>query len=181
MLTSSKELQNRSFHVIERTRTSSKCRKLKNPRAKRAVFHCQICKSVGFLLPSSSWLLRLTNVAKRFVKGEGEATLHEGKEQNLHQGRKLVIFMCLNVCPRLYVTTGFVLYCLRWVATIVAVKHLGALDSRARTKTRSGTKHSVFATTKSSNFFVFNYAGTAKVDCDNIVTMSKRRTLRPRI
>ena len=132
--------------------------------SKNTVFHCQIRKFVGFLLPSSSWLLKLTNVAKRFVKGEGEATLHEGKEQNLHQGRKLVIFMCLNnVCPRLYVTTGFVLYCLKWVATIVAVKHQGALDSRARTKTRSGTKHSVFATTKSSNFFVFNQAGTTKL------------------
>ena len=36
MLTSSTELQNRSFHVVERTRTSSKCQKLKNARAKRA-------------------------------------------------------------------------------------------------------------------------------------------------
>ena len=26
---------------------------------KNAVFHCQICKSVGILLPSSSWLLKL--------------------------------------------------------------------------------------------------------------------------
>ena len=26
---------------------------------KNAVFHCQICKIVGFLLPSSSWLLKL--------------------------------------------------------------------------------------------------------------------------
>ena len=36
MLTSSSQLQNRSFHVVERTRTSSKCQKLKNARAKRA-------------------------------------------------------------------------------------------------------------------------------------------------
>ena len=36
MLTSSTQLQNRSFHVVERTRTSSKCQKLKNARAKRA-------------------------------------------------------------------------------------------------------------------------------------------------
>ena len=36
MLTSSTQLQNRSFHVVERTRTSSKCHKLKNARAKRA-------------------------------------------------------------------------------------------------------------------------------------------------
>ena len=36
MLTSSTQLQSRSFHVVERTRTSSKCPKLKNARAKRA-------------------------------------------------------------------------------------------------------------------------------------------------
>ena len=36
MLTSSTRLQNRSFHVVERTRTSSKCQKMKNARAKRA-------------------------------------------------------------------------------------------------------------------------------------------------
>ena len=62
VLTSSTQLQNRSFHVVERTRTSSKCQKMKNARAKRAkntVFHCQMCKFVWFLLPSSSWLLKL--------------------------------------------------------------------------------------------------------------------------
>ena len=32
----STQLQNRSFHVVERTRMSSKCQKLKNARAKRA-------------------------------------------------------------------------------------------------------------------------------------------------
>ena len=36
MLSSSTQLQNRSFYVIERTRTSSKCQKMKNARAKRA-------------------------------------------------------------------------------------------------------------------------------------------------
>ena len=36
MLTSSRQLKNRSFHVVERTRTSSKCQKKKNARAKRA-------------------------------------------------------------------------------------------------------------------------------------------------
>ena len=36
MLTSSIQLQNRSFHVVERTRTSLKCLKMKNARAKRA-------------------------------------------------------------------------------------------------------------------------------------------------
>ena len=36
MLTSSTQLQNRSFNVVERTRTSSKCQKTRNTRAKRA-------------------------------------------------------------------------------------------------------------------------------------------------
>ena len=36
MLTSSPQLRNRSFHVVERTRTSTKCQKMKNARAKRA-------------------------------------------------------------------------------------------------------------------------------------------------
>ena len=35
MLTSSTQLQNRSFHVVERTRTSSKCQKMRIARAKR--------------------------------------------------------------------------------------------------------------------------------------------------
>ena len=36
MLTSSTQLQNWSFHDVERTRTSVKCQKMKNARAKRA-------------------------------------------------------------------------------------------------------------------------------------------------
>ena len=37
-------------------------------------------------------------------KGEREATFHEGREENLHHGKTLVIFMCLDVfCPRLWV------------------------------------------------------------------------------
>ena len=36
MLTSSTQLKNKSFHVVERTRTSTKCQKIKNARAKRA-------------------------------------------------------------------------------------------------------------------------------------------------
>ena len=35
-LTSSTQLQNRSFHVVERSRTSAKCPKMKNARARRA-------------------------------------------------------------------------------------------------------------------------------------------------
>ena len=67
-LTSSTQLQNRSFRVVERTRTSRKCTKMKNARAKckackTIVFRCQICKFVTFLLPSSPWLLKLPIVS----------------------------------------------------------------------------------------------------------------------
>ena len=44
MLTSSTQLQNRSFHVLERTRTSSKCQKMKYARAKRAKILFSIVK-----------------------------------------------------------------------------------------------------------------------------------------
>ena len=44
MLTSSTQLQNRSFHVIERTRTSSKCQQMKYARAKRAKILFSIVK-----------------------------------------------------------------------------------------------------------------------------------------
>ena len=44
MLTSSTQLQNGSFHVVERTRTSSKCQKMKNVRAKRAKIVFSIVK-----------------------------------------------------------------------------------------------------------------------------------------
>ena len=47
-LTLSTQLQNRSFHVVERTRTSKKCHKMKSARAKRAkilflLSNVQIC------------------------------------------------------------------------------------------------------------------------------------------
>ena len=65
---SSTQLQKRSFHVIERTRTSSKCRKMKRCTCKNTFLHCQICKFLGVLLPSSSWLLKLpTDTALRTV------------------------------------------------------------------------------------------------------------------
>ena len=44
MLTSSTQLQNRSFHVVERTRTSSKYQKMKYARAKRAKILFSIVK-----------------------------------------------------------------------------------------------------------------------------------------
>ena len=65
MLTSSTELQNWSFYVVERTRTSTKCQKNEESTCKACkstVFHCQMCKFVGFFLTSSSWLLKLPTV-----------------------------------------------------------------------------------------------------------------------
>ena len=63
ILSSSTQLQNRSFHVVERTRTSAKCRKNEKCTCKACktnVFHRQICKFVTFLLPSSSGLFKLS-------------------------------------------------------------------------------------------------------------------------
>ena len=50
VLTSSTQLQNRSFHVVERTRTSTKCLKMKNARAKHAKILFSIVKyaNLGF-------------------------------------------------------------------------------------------------------------------------------------
>ena len=70
MLTSSTQLQNRSFHVVERTRTFPKCQKMKNARAKRAKILFFIVKYAnfgGFLLPSSSWLLKLPIIAVKIL------------------------------------------------------------------------------------------------------------------
>ena len=66
MLTSSTQMQNRSFHVVERTRTSSKCQKMKNARAKRAKILFFTVKYAN--LSSSSWLLKLSAVLGRPVE-----------------------------------------------------------------------------------------------------------------
>ena len=42
----------------------SKIEKCTCKACKNTVFHCQICKFVGFLFPSSSWLLKLPNDGK---------------------------------------------------------------------------------------------------------------------
>ena len=47
MLSSSTQLQNRSFHVVERTRTSLKCQKMKNARAWRVKILFFIVKYVN--------------------------------------------------------------------------------------------------------------------------------------
>ena len=49
MLTSSTQLQKRSFHVVEGTRTSSKCQKMKYARAKRAKILFFIVKYANLL------------------------------------------------------------------------------------------------------------------------------------
>ena len=97
MLTSSTQLQNRSFHVVERTRTSSKCQKMKYARAKRAKrlfftvkyanlwgfccrrrrgclsslkIDCRKAKlhfQMTFSLPSPSCLLKLPTITSRII------------------------------------------------------------------------------------------------------------------
>ena len=56
MLTSSPQLQNRKNENVFKMSKDEKCT---CKACKDTVFHCQICKFVGFLLPSSSWLLKL--------------------------------------------------------------------------------------------------------------------------
>ena len=60
MLTSSTQLQNRSFHAVERTRTSTKCQKMKNARAKRAKILFFIVKYAN--LWGFRWLLTYRRV-----------------------------------------------------------------------------------------------------------------------
>ena len=50
MLTSSTQLQNRSFHVVERTTTSSKYQKMKNARAKILFFIVKCANFCGVFL-----------------------------------------------------------------------------------------------------------------------------------
>ena len=59
ILTSSTQLQNRSFHVVERKRTSAKCQKTKNARAKHAKLLFVYVKYANSKLPLSSWLRKL--------------------------------------------------------------------------------------------------------------------------
>lgn len=58
VLTSTIELQNRSFHFVERTKVASKCR---SKACKTAVYYFQICKFVTCLSSSLTWLLELPN------------------------------------------------------------------------------------------------------------------------
>ena len=79
MLASTTQLQNSSFHVVERTRTSAKCQKMKNARAKRAKilffivkyanlmgFCCHGCLS-SLLYLVSLWNLTLVNFDAKFL------------------------------------------------------------------------------------------------------------------
>ena len=60
MPTSSTQLPNRSFHIVERTRMS-KNEKYTCKASKTSVFRCLICKFLMILSPSTSWLLKLPN------------------------------------------------------------------------------------------------------------------------
>ena len=60
MLASSTQRQNRSFRRKNKNVFKmSKDEKCTCKSCKNTVFYCQICKFVGFLLPSSLWLLKL--------------------------------------------------------------------------------------------------------------------------
>ena len=86
---------------------------------KTIVFHCQICKFVTFLLPSSSWLLKLPNIRRVFRLQERAARVILGaktkEERTIKLFKKLewlpfydeinviklcLVFKCLNgQCP----------------------------------------------------------------------------------
>ena len=62
MLTSSTQLQKGSFHVCRKNENVFKMSKneiCSCKACKNTFFHCRICKFVGFLLPSSLWLLQV--------------------------------------------------------------------------------------------------------------------------
>ena len=67
VLTSSTQRQNRSFHVVESTRTAMKCTKIKTARAKRAKLPFFIVKYANLWRSRRLWLswsLKLPNDAK---------------------------------------------------------------------------------------------------------------------
>ena len=82
MLTLSTQLQNRSFHVIERTRTPSKCQKMKNARPKRAKILFSIVKYAN-----------LWGFCCRRRRGCLSSLLSSIKAQNLIMSR-ITLFVC---------------------------------------------------------------------------------------
>ena len=107
MLTSSTRQQNMSFYVVERTRINffkmSKDEKCTCKARKNAVFHCQICKFVGFLLPSSSCrclsslLLLCVVIAEKVVKFVLQSLTQPAKQQRDSQAcnSKFFIFFLI--------------------------------------------------------------------------------------
>ena len=70
MLTSSTQRRRKNENVFKMSKDERyTCKACKNP-----VFHCQICKFVRFLLPSSSWLLKLRIDPETFSEGANGGT-----------------------------------------------------------------------------------------------------------
>ena len=116
MLTSSTQLQKWSFHVVERTRTSSKCQKMKNARAKRAKmlffkyanlwgFCCRRrCGCLSSLLPLIG-LLQLTITWRKIRHAGGQAHYYSRTGTSKQRQVKLHWFrsLCFNVPVRIFV------------------------------------------------------------------------------
>ena len=97
MLTSSTQLPNRSFHVVERTRTSSKCPNLKNSRAKQAKPLFFIVKYANLRRPccrQSLWLLKLWTNTSRVTIMCIETSKYEKHQKNWFQniGKWLIFY-----------------------------------------------------------------------------------------
>ena len=97
------------FHVVHTTakQVVSPCRKNENvykmskiekctcKACKNAVFHCQTCKLVGFLLPSSSWLLKLPNNRV----GKYKLKKHQFGNKTKERGTNFLYLMAITNSP----------------------------------------------------------------------------------
>ena len=99
MLTSSTHLKNRSFHVVERTRTSSKCQKMKNARAKRA-------KIMFFIVKHAN----LWGFCSRRRRGCLSSQIKEddglGRSTYGRTSLQLTSNDCLSITPRLFISAS---------------------------------------------------------------------------
>ena len=103
MLTSSTQLQNRSFHVVERTRTSTKCQKNEKctcKACKNTVFHCQICKFVGFLFPYYYYITLVCCVPHLFLVSFFSLLVCSTSDENFLPSCYCWPYSCFLTCAR---------------------------------------------------------------------------------
>ena len=115
MLTSSTHLKNRSFHVVERTRTSSKCQKMKNASAKRAKIMFFIVKYAnlwGFCSPRRRGCL-----SSQFKEDDGLGRSTYGRTS-----LQLTSNDCLSITPRWFISASLNDSCAKTLTRNVRLK-----------------------------------------------------------